>query len=136
MTRDELLARLNSIEWDDIEYKAASWEVPKSALSTVSAFANTTGGHLVFGVQEGNGQFSVSGVIDADRLQNDFLGQIRDKNKNCFLLESVEGIGRLARYSFIGKSPSKIFFNHGNNVTTFVNGESAQKTSSPLRMFF
>lgn len=40
MTRDELNARLRSIEWDDIEFKEASWEVPKSALSTVSAFAN------------------------------------------------------------------------------------------------
>jgi|GEM_PF-6229393 hypothetical protein len=43
MTRDELLARLNSIEWNDIEFKEAAWEVPKSALSTVSAFANTAG---------------------------------------------------------------------------------------------
>ena len=52
--------------------------------------------------------------------------KIRDKNKNCFLLESVEGIGRLARYSFIGKSPSKIFFNHENKVTTLINGKSSQ----------
>jgi anthranilate synthase component I len=52
--------------------------------------------------------------------------KIRDKNKNCFLLESVEGIGRLARYSFIGKSPSKIFYNYGNQITIFSNGESSQ----------
>jgi anthranilate synthase component 1 len=49
--------------------------------------------------------------------------KIRDKNKNCFLLESVEGIGRLARYSFIGKSPSKIFYNRGNQITISSNGE-------------
>ncbi len=81
MTRDELLARLNSIEWNDIEFKEAAWAVPRDALSTVSAFANTAGGHLVFGIKQGNGTFTVSGVIDADKVQNDFLGQVRDRNK-------------------------------------------------------
>jgi ATP-dependent DNA helicase RecG len=81
MTRNELLARLNSIEWSDIEFKEAAWDVPKSALSTVSAFANTAGGHLVFGVKEQNGTFTVSGVIDADKVQNDFLGQVRESKK-------------------------------------------------------
>ncbi len=81
MNRDELLNRLNSIEWNDIEFKEAAWAVPKDALSTVSAFANTAGGYLVFGVKQQNGTFSVSGVIDADKVQNDFLGQIREKNK-------------------------------------------------------
>lgn len=81
MTRDELLTRLNSIEWNDIEFKEAAWAVPKDALSTASAFANTAGGHLVFGIKEGSGTFTVSGVIDADKVQNDFLGQVRDRNK-------------------------------------------------------
>lgn len=81
MTRDELLSRLNSIEWSDIEFKEAAWDVPKSALSTVSAFANTAGGHLVFGIEEKNGTFSISGVVGADKVQNDFLGQVRDRNK-------------------------------------------------------
>lgn len=56
--------------------------------------------------------------------------KIRDRNKNCFLLESVEGIGRLARYSFIGKSPSKIFQNHGNQITISTNGSSTQITNN------
>ncbi|MCX7102565.1 MAG: putative DNA binding domain-containing protein [Methylobacter sp.] len=86
MTRDELLARLNSIEWNDIEFKEASWKAPKDALSTVSAFANTTGGHLVFGIKQENSSFSVSGVIEADKVQNEFLGQIRDKNKISIFL--------------------------------------------------
>jgi ATP-dependent DNA helicase RecG len=81
MTRDELLARLNSIEWNDIEFKEASWAIPKNALTTVSAFANTEGGHLVFGVKEENGKFSISGVIEADKVQNEFLGQVRDRHK-------------------------------------------------------
>lgn len=42
--------------------------------------------------------------------------KIRSKNSTSFLLESVEGIGRLARYSFIGLNPSEIIFNKGNNL--------------------
>jgi len=81
MNRDELLRRLQSSEWDDIEFKEAGWAVPKDALSTVSAFANTSGGYLVFGVKEANGTFTISGVTDVDRVQNEFLGQVRDRNK-------------------------------------------------------
>lgn len=81
MTRDDLVTALQSIEWNDIEFKEATWAVPKDALSTVSAFANTDGGHLVFGVKQTNGTFTVTGVTDADQVQNTFLGQIRDTNK-------------------------------------------------------
>jgi len=86
MTRDELIAALASIEWTDVEFKEASWAVPQSALSTVSAFANTEGGHLVFGVKEANGAFTITGVIDADKVQNNFLGQVRDSNKISAIL--------------------------------------------------
>lgn len=81
MTRDELLAKLKSIEWGDVEFKEAAFAVPKDAFSTVSAFANTEGGYLVFGVKQTGGAFSVTGVIEADKVQNDFLGQVRDLNK-------------------------------------------------------
>jgi len=37
--------------------------------------------------------------------------KIRENGKQSFLLESVEGTLNLARYSFIGKNPEKIFFN-------------------------
>jgi ATP-dependent DNA helicase RecG len=86
MTKEELLERLQSIEWDDIEFKEAGWAVPRDALSSVSAFANTAGGYLVFGVKEANRTFTVTGVIDADKVQNDFLGQVRDRNKVSIFL--------------------------------------------------
>ena len=50
--------------------------------------------------------------------------KIREKNSNSFLLESVEGIGRLARYSFIGKNPSKIISNKGLSLTVYQNGKT------------
>ncbi len=42
--------------------------------------------------------------------------KLRTKNKYCFLFESVEGIGNLARYSFIGMNPSKLITNKGKNL--------------------
>ena len=43
--------------------------------------------------------------------------KLREKDKFCFLLESIEGIGRLARYSFIAKDPVKIISNRGMKLT-------------------
>ncbi|MCK5455553.1 MAG: anthranilate synthase component I [Melioribacteraceae bacterium] len=43
--------------------------------------------------------------------------KLREKDKFCFLLESIEGIGRLARYSFIAKDPVKIISNRGMELT-------------------
>lgn len=60
--------------------------------------------------------------------------KIRRPESFCFLLESVEGIGRLARYSFIGVNPSKIFFNHGNEITIKQNG-AAKKVKQNIFEF-
>ncbi len=51
MTRDQLLTRLRGRETEDFEVKTAANEVPEDAYSTVSAFANTSGGWIVFGVR-------------------------------------------------------------------------------------
>ncbi len=37
--------------------------------------------------------------------------------KYQFILESIEGIGQVARYSFLGKNPDKIIYNYGNKLT-------------------
>ena len=83
MTREELIARLKGYEWTDFECKKAQRSVPRDAYSTVSAFANTEGGWLLFGVSEVNGQLQVNGVDgDAfDRVQNDFLSALRSSQK-------------------------------------------------------
>jgi ATP-dependent DNA helicase RecG len=81
MDRENLLERLRGIDWDDFEVKAAAGGVPKSAYTTVSAFANTTGGWLVFGVKELEQGFEVIGLADPDAIQNDFLGGCRSTEK-------------------------------------------------------
>lgn len=83
MTRDELIEKLKGHEWRDIEFKAASFAVPKDVYETVSAFANTEGGHIVFGVKKKEGGYEIIGVIPAslDDVQNGFLTGVRDRNK-------------------------------------------------------
>ena len=81
MTKEELITKLGSYEWNDLEFKKAQRSVPKSAYETVSAFANTAGGWLIFGVKQEKGQFIVSGVEDVDTVQNDFLSCLRAGDK-------------------------------------------------------
>lgn len=81
MNQDELLARLNGFEWNDFECKRAQRGVPDDAYKTVSAFANTSGGWIVFGVSEADGQLMVTGVDHPDKVQNDFLSALRGGQK-------------------------------------------------------
>lgn len=151
MTRDELVAALNTIEWTDVEFKEASWEVPRSALSTVSAFANTEGGHLVFGVKETNGTFTVTGVVGADQLQNNFLGQLRDSNKISALLpikptahQMPEGVvliffvpeaNRQQKPVYIDGNPKKAYVRRGGRDDTCTGDELVRfmRDAAPTR---
>ena len=81
MNRDELLEKLHTFEWNDFECKKALRDVPKDAYKTVSAFANTAGGWLVFGVQDQDGKLEILGVEKVDRVQNDFLSTLRSAQK-------------------------------------------------------
>ena len=81
MTQDELIELLNAHEWRDVEFKEAQRDVPRNAYETVSAFANTEGGHLVFGVRKNGQAFEVVGVLDVDKVQNDFLTTLRQREK-------------------------------------------------------
>lgn len=81
MNRTELLQKLSGFEWEDFEVKAAQRSTPKNAYETVSAFANTSGGHLVFGVEQNGGKFKVVGVIEVDKVQNEFLSGLRSREK-------------------------------------------------------
>lgn len=139
MTRDDLVTALQSIEWNDIEFKEAAWAVPRDALSTVSAFANTEGGHLVFGVKQTNGTFTVTGVTDADQMQNTFLGQVRDTNKVSVLLpvepkkhDLPEGIvlafyipeaSRQQKPVYIDGNPKKAYIRRGGRDDTCTGDE-------------
>ena len=57
--------------------------------------------------------------------------KLREKDKFCFLLESVEGIGRLARYSFIGKDPHKIISNR-NKILTITSSKGKEEINENI----
>lgn len=52
MTKEELTARLQDIEWDDFEVKEAKNELPKNIWETVSAFSNASGGWIILGIRQ------------------------------------------------------------------------------------
>lgn len=56
--------------------------------------------------------------------------KIREVNSTSFLLESVEGIGRLARYSFIGVNPSEIISNKRHELKVIANSNEETGTEN------
>ena len=81
MEKAELIERLKGYEWNDIEFKEARRDVPRSAYETVSAFSSTEGGWLVFGVRDGAGGYEIVGVLEVDKVLNDFLSVLRSGQK-------------------------------------------------------
>jgi len=89
------------ITWNDIEkmvqtrvfyqekewlgYKKAEKDVPKDFWHTYSAFANTLGGFVIFGISEINNGIEnhlvISGVKQAQKIQDDLFSQSRSKEK-------------------------------------------------------
>ena len=94
MEKAELIERLKGYEWKDIEFKEARRDVPKNAYETVSAFANTEGGHLVFGVRQNGDEFEVVGVLAVDKVQSDFLTTLRQPKKISVVLNVKEELHR------------------------------------------
>ncbi|MDE0349726.1 MAG: putative DNA binding domain-containing protein [Gammaproteobacteria bacterium] len=92
MKREELIERLKGYEWNDVEFKEAQRGVPKNAYETVSAFANTGGGWLVFGVRDAAAGFEIVGVLEVDKVQNDFLSALRTGDKLNRIIESKEDL--------------------------------------------
>ena len=81
MNKDELIKLLEDIEWEDFEAKEAKFAVPKNAWETVSAFSNTAGGWLVFGVSKRGKSYSVTGVSSPEKVEQDFMTTLRNAGK-------------------------------------------------------
>jgi len=81
MTKQELLQRLQDIEWDNFEVKKAENKLPQNCWDTVSAFANTSGGWLVLGVSQLGKKFEITGVSDMEKLEQNLGNTLRSKNK-------------------------------------------------------
>src|SRR3989344_5151881 len=81
MNKQELVQKLGDIEWEDFEVKEAKSEVPKNSWETVSAFSNTAGGWLVFGVKKEGKEYTIFGVSNPEKVEQDFIGVLRNGQK-------------------------------------------------------
>lgn len=68
-------------ESDKIECKLAKNNFPKGALSTYSAFANTDGGLLFFGIEETQGNFNIVGVNNPDKVKKDMFDTLNNPDR-------------------------------------------------------
>ncbi|MGD9555585.1 MAG: ATP-binding protein [Mangrovibacterium sp.] len=73
------------MEWEDFEVKAAKGGLPKNTRETVSAFSNTSGGWLLFGIAQTGSHFEVQGIFrtTSERVQKEF-GKSSEKLKSSF----------------------------------------------------
>jgi len=82
MTKEELIKRLQDIEWEDFEAKEAAWTLPKNIWDTVSAFSNTAGGWIVLGAKQSGKKFEIVGVSDPEKIEQDFTTTLRSDKFN------------------------------------------------------
>jgi ATP-dependent DNA helicase RecG len=81
MNKAELIKKLEDIEWEDFEVKEAKSEIPKNAWTTVSAFSNTAGGWLVFGVSKKSKSYNILGISNPEKIEQDFTTVLRNGTK-------------------------------------------------------
>ena len=126
MNREALVERLKRPEWSDAEFKEARAAVPKSAYEAASAFANTGGGTIVFGMRDRDGEIEVVGVDRVDKVQNEFLSTIRSGQKLNRAIEAdanvIEVDGKTLLAFFIPESSrsQKPVYLNGNPRRSFV----------------
>lgn len=77
----QLLARLRGPESLEVEFKRGRGGLPKDLWPTVSAFANTSGGWVLIGVQEVNGRAVLDDLPNPEARLQDFYNQIRNPQK-------------------------------------------------------
>ena len=137
MTREELVAKIQDIEWDDFEAKEALRELPKSTWETVSAFSNTSGGWVLCGIAQRGEKFEIQGVDKGEKIENDFLTTIRNKDKFNHVLqcrpEKIYVDGKLILAFYIPSSEFKpIWFGAPKN--TFIRNGSGDQRATDLEV--
>ena len=120
MTQEHLVQKLKDIEWEDFEVKAARSEVPKTAWETVSAFANTRGGWLIFGVKQSGKTFEVQGVNNPEKVEQDFINTLRSDKFNVRLLPKCEKYqfpeGIVLGFYIPISDKKPVYFNNPTNI--------------------
>ena len=120
MDQADLIELLHAHEWRDVEFKEAQTDVPKNAYETVSAFANTEGGHLVFGVRKDGQETEIVGVLNVDKVQGDFLTTLRQPDKISVAVEVQEELHRHADADLLVFHVPEV---HRSDKPVYLNGD-------------
>jgi ATP-dependent DNA helicase RecG len=85
MNKEALIRKLSDLEWEDFEVKEARAEIPRNSWETVSAFSNTNGGWLLFGIKQTGRDYEIQGVTNPEKIEQDFLNTLRGEKFNVFV---------------------------------------------------
>lgn len=119
MNKEELIAKLADLEWEDFEVKEAKGEVPKAAWETVSAFSNTAGGWLVFGVKQKGSSFEVVEMTNPEKIEQDFLATLRGGQKFNTVINPT-----CAKYTLDGATVLAFYIPVSSNKPVYYNSQS------------
>lgn len=72
---------LQNGENEHFEFKKATNNFPKEAFSTISAFANSSGGLLILGVSQENDSFYPSGISNKQKIIDDLFNSLNNQQK-------------------------------------------------------
>ncbi|EFC75762.1 MAG: hypothetical protein KIC64_05650 [Prevotella buccae] len=81
MAKEGLLRKLLDIGWDDFERKVAQHKQPKDVSTTVSAFSNTSGEWIVFGIKQRGKAVWNTGSEQWEKMKSDFLNTLCNGQK-------------------------------------------------------
>ena len=125
---------MQDIEWDDFEAKEAQNKVPANVWETVSAFSNTSGGWIVFGIKQIGKKFEVQGVSDGEHIESDFVNTLRSGQKmNCKIYprsEKYDIEGKTVLAFFIPSSPDKPVYFGGSLSNVFIRSGSGDRKAT------
>ena len=79
-------------ETNEVECKEASGGLPKDLWETYSAFANSNGGIILLGIKEKNGNFSVQGLDNIDKIKKDLWDNLNNPKKVSVNIISDENV--------------------------------------------
>ena len=136
LTREELIAKIQDIEWDDFEAKASKIQLPTDVWPTVSSFSNTSGGWILCGVAQHGKKFEIEGVENGQKIESDFNTTLRNGKFNQVLVtrnRKFEIDGKMVIGFYVPSSNLKpIWFNSPKN--TFIRVGSTDQRATDLEI--